>query len=110
MGWTAAAAAPVAAPAPASSRLPPGNLTLMLPKTPTDKPADHPTDCSPLHTPVQREKASGDDYLADLPEHCVRETRGERLAVAAGLAAVAVQLVGAYVSLSLTLRLPAKAE
>lgn len=59
---------------------------------------------------LKREMASGDDYLADLPEHCVRETRGERLAVAAGLAAVAVQLVGAYVSLSLTLRLPAKAE
>ena len=52
----------------------------------------------------------GGGYLVDLPEHCVKETRGERWLVGLSLAAIGVQLGAAYAALSLTLRLPVKGE
>lgn len=55
-------------------------------------------------------QAGGKDYVADLPEHCVKETAGERMVVVAGVAMVMLQLVTAYVSLSLSFRLPSKGE
>ncbi len=55
-------------------------------------------------------QAGGRDYVADLPEHCVRETAGERAVAWAGAAVVALQLAAAYVALSLAFRLPVKGE
>lgn len=54
--------------------------------------------------------AGGRDYVADLPEHCVKETAGEKMVVVAGVAMVLLQLAAAYVSLSLSFRLPRKGE
>lgn len=59
---------------------------------------------------LQREAAVGDDYLADLPEHCVKETSGERVMVTGGLVLVALLLASAYTALSLSFRLPVKGE
>jgi hypothetical protein len=56
------------------------------------------------------QQAGGKDYVADLPEHCVKETSGERMVVASGVVMVALQLVAAYVALSLSFRLPVKGE
>lgn len=56
---------------------------------------------------VQR---GGSDYVADLPEHCVKETNGERMVVVAGVAMVILQLAAAYIALSLSVRLPTKGE
>ena len=56
------------------------------------------------------QNAGGKDYVADLPEHCVKETAGEKMVVTAGAAMVVLQLAAAYVSLSLSFRLPTKGE
>ncbi|GAB4817847.1 hypothetical protein N2152v2_004893 [Parachlorella kessleri] len=53
---------------------------------------------------------AGSDYLADLPEHCVRETTGEKVMVLLGVAMVLLQLLAAYMALSLSFRLPVKGE
>lgn len=53
---------------------------------------------------------SGRDYLADLPEHCLKETRGEKVVFLSGMVSIALQLASAYVSLSLSLKLPSKKE
>jgi hypothetical protein len=59
---------------------------------------------------LQKQLAAGADPLLALPEHCVKETTGERVMVAAGLLSIMLQLATAYVGLSLSLRLPAKSE
>ncbi|KAI3433659.1 hypothetical protein D9Q98_003468 [Chlorella vulgaris] len=59
---------------------------------------------------LSKQEARGADYLLDLPEHCVKETAAERVLVASGLASIAVQLAAAYAALSLSFRLPVKAE
>lgn len=59
---------------------------------------------------LDRQHVGGKDYVADLPEHCVKETSGERAVVVAGVAMVLLQLAAAYISLSLSFRLPTKAE
>eukprot|EP00887_Chlorella_sp_A99_P005362 scaffold1.g5362.t1 len=53
---------------------------------------------------------AGADYLSSVPEHCVKETRGERAVIWLGASAMVLQLVAAYTALSLSFRLPAKAE
>lgn len=55
---------------------------------------------------AKKESHGQPDYAAELPEHCVRETAGERTMVAAALSAVALQAATAYVALSLSFRLP----
>lgn len=55
-------------------------------------------------------QAGGKDYVADLPEHCLKETAGEKVVIAAGVAMILLQLATAYVSLSLSFRLPVKGE
>jgi hypothetical protein len=47
----------------------------------------------------------GKDFLEDLPEHCVKETKAEKTVVLIGVVAIGLQLVSAYVSLSLSTRL-----
>jgi hypothetical protein len=59
---------------------------------------------------LARSQGKGRDYVADLPEHCVKESAGERAVVWAGTACVIVQLISAYVALSLSFRLPMKGE
>ena len=59
---------------------------------------------------LKGQNAGGKDYVADLPEHCVKETAGERVVVAAGAAMVVLQLAAAYIALSLSFRLPTKGE
>lgn len=59
---------------------------------------------------LEKRNNGGKDYVADLPEHCVKETTGENLVVFAGLCMIFLQLAAAYVSLSLSCRLPTKAE
>ncbi|EFN59366.1 hypothetical protein CHLNCDRAFT_49913 [Chlorella variabilis] len=59
---------------------------------------------------LHQQEAQGADFLVNLPEHCVKETAGERLVVGSGLASILLQLAAAYVALSLTLRLPVKGE
>lgn len=54
--------------------------------------------------------AGGADMGTQLAEHCVRESRGHAITMAAGLLAVAVQLASAYVALSLSMRLPLKGD
>ncbi|KAL4418996.1 hypothetical protein ABPG77_000861 [Micractinium sp. CCAP 211/92] len=55
---------------------------------------------------LAKQQARGGDFVASLPEHCVKETAGERVMVAASLAAIMLQLASAYVALSLSVRLP----
>lgn len=57
-----------------------------------------------------RAGAGGADMGTQLAEHCVRESRGHAITMAAGLLAVAVQLASAYVALSLSMRLPLKGD
>ena len=59
---------------------------------------------------LSRQSQRGGDYIADLPEHCVKETAGERFVVVAGLSMILLELAVTYVSLSLSFRLPTKAE
>lgn len=68
--------------------------------------------CLPVPCPqhLHQQEAQGADFLVNLPEHCVKETAGERLVVGSGLASILLQLAAAYVALSLTLRLPVKGE
>ncbi|PRW58504.1 cell wall anchor [Chlorella sorokiniana] len=61
------------------------------------------------HLAKQAAKQGGSD-LEQLPAHCLTETAGEKLLVWSGLVAIALQLAGAYVALSLTLRLPTSAK
>lgn len=56
------------------------------------------------------QQAGGRDYVADLPEHCVKETTGELVVVVSGAAMIALQLAAAYIALSLSVRLPLKGE
>lgn len=67
-----------------------------------------PPACPTQH--LERQQEHGSDYLVDLPQHCVRETAGERAMVGCGLASIALQLAAAFVALSLSFRLPVKAE
>ena len=62
----------------------------------------------PQHLNQQADK--GADSLVDLPEHCVRETAGEKVMVASGLVSIVLQLAAAYIALSLSFRLPVKGE
>jgi hypothetical protein len=59
---------------------------------------------------LKKQQARGGDYVADLPEHCVKETKGEKVVVVAGILMIALQLAVAYISLSLSFRLPAKGD
>ncbi len=59
---------------------------------------------------LRHQETKGADYVANLPEHCVKETRGERLVVGSGLASIVLQLATAYIALSLSFRLPVKDE
>lgn len=59
---------------------------------------------------LEKKHRKGRDYVADLPEHCIKETRGERLVVISGVLMICLQLLVAYVSLSLSFRLPAKSD
>lgn len=59
---------------------------------------------------AQAVSRAGGDAGAALAEHCVRESRGHGITLAAGMAAVLTQLVSAYVALSLGMRLPVKGE
>lgn len=59
---------------------------------------------------LQRTASNGKDYVADLPEHCIKETAGEKLVMIAGVAMILLQLAATYVSLSLTMRLPTKSD
>lgn len=59
---------------------------------------------------LDKKQAGGKDYVADLPEHCVKETAAEKVVVLSGIVIILVQLASAYVSLSLSFRLPSKAE
>lgn len=56
------------------------------------------------------ERNGGNNYLADLPEHCIKETAGQKIMVVLGFASVLLQLVASYTSLSLSFRLPIKGE
>lgn len=72
--------------------------------------------CSPTRPPLPapplqhlaKQEQGGDDYLADLPAHCLRETAGERVLVASGVVAILLQAASAWVALGLSLRLPVK--
>lgn len=57
---------------------------------------------------LAKQEQGGDDYLADLPAHCLRETAGERVLVASGVVAILLQAASAWVALGLSLRLPVK--
>ena len=59
---------------------------------------------------LDNRQAGGKDYVADLPEHCVKETAGEKVVVVSGVMIIVLQLASAYISLSLSFRLPQKAE
>jgi hypothetical protein len=59
---------------------------------------------------LDKKQAGGKDYIADLPEHCVKETAAEKVVVFSGIVIILVQLASAYISLSLSFRLPSKAE
>ncbi len=59
---------------------------------------------------LDKKQAGGKDYIADLPEHCVKETAAEKVVVLSGIVIILVQLASAYISLSLSFRLPSKAE
>lgn len=59
---------------------------------------------------LERQENKGKDYVADLPEHCVKETAGEKVVVFSGIVIILVLLASAYTSLSLSFRLPSKAE
>ncbi len=59
-----------------------------------------------LHQSASR----GMDFVADLPEHCVRETAGESMIMFSGFAMMMLQFAAVYVSLSFTVRLPTKAD
>lgn len=57
---------------------------------------------------LEKKQNKGRDYVADLPEHCIKETRGEKLVVVSGIVMICLQLAVAYISLSLSFRLPSK--
>jgi hypothetical protein len=59
---------------------------------------------------LDKKQARGKDYIADLPEHCVKETAAEKIVVLSGIVIILVQLASAYISLSLSFRLPSKSE
>jgi len=59
---------------------------------------------------LSRSASKGHDYIADLPEHCIKETAGEKLVITAGVVMAFLQLAATYVSLSLTMRLPTKSD
>lgn len=59
---------------------------------------------------LDKKQAAGKDYIADLPEHCVKETVAEKIVVFSGIVIILVQLASAYISLSLSFRLPSKTE
>jgi len=59
---------------------------------------------------LQKSASRGLDFVADLPEHCVRETAGEELIMLSGFAMMLLQFAAVYVSLSFTVRLPTKAD
>ena len=63
-----------------------------------------------FQTQLERQENKGKDYVADLPEHCVKETAGERVVVFSGIVIILLMLASAYISLSLSLRLPSKGE
>ena len=59
---------------------------------------------------LQRAASKGADFIADLPEHCMRETKGESLVMMNGWAMIGVSLAAVYISLGLSLRCAAKTD
>lgn len=59
---------------------------------------------------LNRKNERGKDYVDDLPEHCVKETKGEKVVVLTGVMIIMVLLASSYTSLSLSFRLPTKGE
>jgi len=53
---------------------------------------------------LQKSASKGSDFVADLPEHCLRETKGEYLVMMNGWSMIGLSLAAVYVSLGLTLR------
>ena len=54
--------------------------------------------------------SKGGDFVADLPEHCLRETKGENLVMMNGWGMIGLSLAAVYVSLGLSLRTSAKSD
>ena len=59
---------------------------------------------------LKASSSRGMDFVADLPEHCLRETKGEKMVMLSAAAMIFLQLAAVYISLSFTIRLPAKAD
>jgi hypothetical protein len=59
---------------------------------------------------LSKAASRGADFIADLPEHCMRETKGENLVMMSGWTMIGLQLVAVYVSLGLSLRCSAKSD
>lgn len=73
-------------------------------------PSQSPPPALPLPQHLKQQEGQGGDSLVDLPEHCLRETAGEKVMVASGLLSILLQLATAYIALSLSFRLPVKGE
>lgn len=59
---------------------------------------------------LKKSASRGMDFVADLPEHCIRETKGENMVMMSGAAMVFLQLAAVYISLGLTIRFSAKSD
>lgn len=59
---------------------------------------------------LERAASKGGDFIADLPEHCMRETKGETIVMMNGWGMIGLSLAAVYVSLGLSLRCSAKTD
>lgn len=59
---------------------------------------------------MKKSASKGMDFVADLPEHCIRETKGENLVMMSAAAMIFLQFVAVYISLGLTIRFSVKSD